>query len=143
MTDPPQLRVRKLTESAQLPQRATALSAGADLYSDGEVHIAAWSRAIVPTGISIGLPESTYGRIAPRSGLAVRGLDVAAGVVDADYRGEVKVLLVNNSQNPFTVMPGMRVAQLIVERMEPCVVIEVPALDATDRGAGGFGSSGE
>jgi deoxyuridine 5'-triphosphate nucleotidohydrolase len=143
-TNPQQIRVKKLTPTAQLPKRATALSAGADLYSDGEdVLISPWTRALISTGVSIALPEASYGRVAPRSGLAVRGLDIAAGVIDCDYRGEVKVLLVNNSPHPFTVTPGLRIAQLIVERMEPCGVQEVPALDATDRGAHGFGSTGE
>merc|ERR1719440_795914 len=89
------------------------------------------------------IPEGLYGRVAPRSGLAVKkGLDVGAGVVDADYRGNVGVVLFNYTDEDFTAEPGMRIAQLVLTRIETPEVQEVQDLDATQRGAGGFGSTG-
>ena len=137
------LKVTKLNENAQLPVRGSSAAAGFDLYScDGQV-ILPGRRGVIPTGISIGLPEGTYGRIAPRSGLAVKnGIHVGAGVVDPDYTGEVKVLLYNFDDKPFVVKPGYRVAQLILEKYHSCEVEEVATLEETERGENGFGSTG-
>ena len=102
-------------------------------------------RAMVPTGLFIALPEGTEAQVRPRSGLAAKfGISVlnSPGTIDADYRGEVKVILVNLSNEPFTVNPGERIAQMVVARYEKVEWDEVEVLDETDRGAGGFGSTG-
>ena len=96
----------------------------------------------MPTGIKVKLPTSTYGRIAPRSGLSLKGIDVAAEVIDRDYRGEVRVVLVNNSHIPLKVNIGDRIAQLIVERIATVEVETVDSLESTQRGEGAFGSTG-
>jgi deoxyuridine 5'-triphosphate nucleotidohydrolase len=107
------------------------------------VEIPAGGRALVKTGIAISLPSGYYGRVAPRSGLAVKnGIDVGAGVIDSDYRGEVGVLLFNFGSEVFRAEAGTRVAQLIVEPMVLVQPVEVSDLDDTQRGAGGFGSTG-
>ena len=100
---------------------------------------------MVPTGLFIALPDGTEAQVRPRSGLAAKfGISVlnAPGTVDADYRGEIKVILVNLSNEPFTVNPGERIAQMVVARYEKVEWDEVEVLDETDRGAGGFGSTG-
>jgi dUTP pyrophosphatase len=104
-------------------------------------------RVVIPTGWKMHLPEGVYGRIAPRSGLAVRlGLDVGAGVIDPDYRGEVGVVLFNHGQNTVTIMPGDRIAQLVLEQVRIVPVTEVESVSssasASERGEGGFGSTG-
>ncbi len=138
--------VVRVTYNAVLPVRATPGAAGHDLCSGEaeDVEIAPGTRALVDTGLIVSVPHGTYGRIAPRSGLSVRGVDVGAGVVDADYRGHVKVLLINNGALPLVVSPGQRIAQLVLERIETPRLLEVPhaALTYTVRGAGGFGSTG-
>ena len=111
------LNVSKLVPHAILPARATDGAAGYDLYSADNYVILSGHRVVVSTGIALQLPPGTYGRIAPRSGLAVKhGLGVLAGVVDPDYRGEIKVVLLNTDvRNPFVIKPGYRIAQLILE----------------------------
>ncbi|RWR93859.1 deoxyuridine 5'-triphosphate nucleotidohydrolase [Cinnamomum micranthum f. kanehirae] len=137
------LRVKKLSENAVLPSRGSPLSAGYDLSSATAVTVAARGKALVPTDLSIGIPEGTYARIAPRSGLAWKhSIDVGAGVIDADYRGPVGVILFNYSDEAFEVKPGDRIAQLILEKIVTPEVLEVDDLDSTVRGAGGFGSTG-
>lgn len=142
------LKVLKLRPTAQLPTRGTPRAAGLDLYADLPEAIvipAQGGRALVGTGLSIALPEGHEGQVRPRSGLALKhGVTVlnTPGTVDEDYRGEVSVLLVNFGAEPFTVSSGMRIAQLVVARYEPVVPIEVASLDATERGAGGYGSTG-
>ena len=126
-----------------LPGYATPGAAGADLRTAEEVTLAPGARAAVPTGIRLALPEGHVGLIWPRSGLAVRhGLDTLAGVVDADYRGEVKVVLVNHGAEPVHLEKGERIAQLLVQRVERVDFTRAAALDGTARGDGGFGSSG-
>ncbi|XP_077247599.1 deoxyuridine 5'-triphosphate nucleotidohydrolase-like [Tasmannia lanceolata] len=137
------LRVKKLSENAILPSRASSLSAGYDLSSATATVVPARGKALIPTDLSISIPEGTYARIAPRSGLAWKNsIDVAAGVVDADYRGPVGVILFNHSDIDFEVKPGDRIAQLIIERIMTPEVLEVDGLDSTVRGEGGFGSTG-
>ena len=100
-------------------------------------------KALVPTDLSIAIPLGTYARIAPRSGLAWKNsIDVGAGVVDYDYRAGIGVILFNHSDSEFTIATGDRIAQLILEKIEIADVVEVDSLDSTDRGAGGFGSTG-
>ena len=140
-----QLLVTRLTPNAIVPARGTAGAAGYDLYSADGYVVLPGNRVVVSTGITAQFPPGTYGRIAPRSGLAVKhGLDTLAGVVDPDYTGEIKVVLVNTDQRvPFIIKPGYRIAQLILEKYEPAEVVEVDApVNTSDRGADGFGSTG-
>jgi dUTP pyrophosphatase len=130
-----------------LPDYATAAAAGADLLAaiDQDVELAPLERKIVPTGISIALPVGFEAQVRPRSGLAAKnGVTVAnaPGTVDADYRGEIGVILINLSKEPFRISRGMRIAQLVVARHARAVWREVSELDQTARGAGGFGSTG-
>ncbi|KAK8256360.1 dUTP pyrophosphatase [Phyllosticta capitalensis] len=137
------LQVQLVSKTAQLPKKGSAFAAGYDLFSSEAVTIPKRGRGLVPTGIRIALPAGTYGRIAPRSGLAAKhGIDTLAGVIDADYRGDVGVLLANLSDEDFEVKPGDRIAQLVVERIALPEVVAVEQLDETVRGAGGFGSTG-
>ncbi|KAH0608902.1 uncharacterized protein H6S33_001130 [Morchella sextelata] len=132
------LLVKKLSPKAQLPTRGSAFAAGSHATI-----IPARGKALVDTDISIAVPAGTYGRIAPRSGLASKNfIDVGAGVIDADYRGQVKVLLFNHSDSDFEVKEGDRVAQLVLERIYTPEVEEVQDLEESVRGAGGFGSTG-
>jgi dUTP pyrophosphatase len=130
-----------------LPEYKTALSAGMDLYAAVEkpVVLAPGARAMVPTGIRIALPEGTEAQVRPRSGLAARhgiGMVNSPGTIDADYRGEIKVLLINLGDEDFTINRGDRVAQLIVAPIIRAVWRETAALEETERGAGGFGHTG-
>jgi len=130
-----------------LPDYATAAAAGADLLAaiDQDIDLAPLERKIVPTGISIALPVGFEAQVRPRSGLAAKnGVTVvnAPGTVDADYRGEIGVILINLSKEPFRISRGMRIAQLVVARHARAVWREVSELDRTARGAGGFGSTG-
>ena len=136
------LLVKKLAEHATVPTRATPGSAGFDLSSVEQLTIPSKERAAVRTGISITLPPGTYGRVAPRSGIAYRfGIDVLAGVIDADYREEILVILYNSGNQDFVVEKGHRIAQLIVEKIEIPDVKVVLQLSETAR-QGGFGSTG-
>ena len=130
-----------------LPRYQTALSAGMDLRANltEALVLEPLARALVPTGLFIALPPGAEAQVRPRSGLAARsGITVlnSPGTVDADYRGELKVILVNLSREPFTVEPGERIAQLVVARHEQVEWEPAEVLDDTDRGAGGFGSTG-
>ena len=137
------LPVQLLSKTARLPKKGSDHSAGYDLYSSEKIVIPAKNKALVSLGISMAIPLGCYGRIAPRSGLAVRNfIDVGAGVVDSDYRGEVKVLLFNFGTEDFTVNEGDRIAQLIIEKIALTSIMQVDTLDQTQRGHGGFGSTG-
>lgn len=131
-----------------LPAYATEASAGMDLRADlkEEVVLGPLERAMVPTGLHIELPAGFEAQIRPRSGLAAKhGISIvnAPGTVDADYRGEIKVVLVNLSNEPFTVVPGERIAQMVVARHEKVEWEQVEVLEESTRGAGGFGSTGK
>lgn len=133
----------RLCESAVPPSRASIGAAGYDLCASHYVEVKARDRALVPTGLRIAIPSGYYGRIAPRSGLAItQGLDVGAGVIDEDYRGEVFVLLFNHGSENYLVSPGQRIAQLIIQKIAIPDIQEVDSLDCTERGYGGFGSTG-
>lgn len=139
------LRVCALGDAARIPARASAQAAGYDLSSAADVVVPARGRVLVPLQIALAVPSGHYARIAPRSGLACRGIDVGAGVVDEDYRGEVRVLLINGTDADFAVSRGDRVAQLVLERIStvPVEVVDtVSELSCTARGARGFGSTG-
>ncbi|XP_076882000.1 deoxyuridine 5'-triphosphate nucleotidohydrolase-like [Bidens hawaiensis] len=139
----PVFKVKKLSEKAVLPSRGSSLAAGYDLSSAIETKVPARGKALVATDLSIAVPQGTYARIAPRSGLAWKhSIDVGAGVIDADYRGPVGVILFNYSDVDFEVKAGDRIAQLIIEKIITPEVVEVDDLDSTVRGAGGFGSTG-
>jgi deoxyuridine 5'-triphosphate nucleotidohydrolase len=140
----PPIKIKKLHAEARLPQRGTAFSAGADLYCLEAFTLAPGERKLVPTGLVIEIPSGFYGRVAPRSGLAVRhGIDVLAGVIDADYRAEVKVPLINFGQEPVSFNAGERIAQLIIEQAAMCDYVWSEDLSDTSRGEGGFGSTGQ
>ncbi len=145
-----EVRIRRLPEGAdlELPQPATPHSARFDLRArvDGEQVLAPGERALLPTGIAIELPPGYEGQVRPRSGLALRhGLALvnAPGTIDADYRGEIAVILVNLGDEPVSIRRGDRIAQLVVQRLPRVVFREVDELGATVRGAGGFGHTGE
>ena len=137
------LNFKRLHPEARLPARGSAGAAGLDLCAVERVTIEPGGRAAVRTGLAVAIPRGFYGRVAPRSGLAVRhGLDVLAGVIDSDYRGEILCALVNLGREPFEVEPGARVAQLIVEAISTPEPAWAEDLEETARGAGGFGSTG-
>ena len=142
------VKVNIVNRSGQpLPAYATPLSAGMDLRAclESPVTLAPLQRALVPTGLYLALPEGFEAQVRPRSGLAVKhGLTVlnTPGTIDADYRGEVKVILVNLSDTPFEIVPGERIAQMVVARHERVEWEAVDVLDETERGVGGFGSTG-
>lgn len=143
LTSSRRMQVRKLVPEASLPNRGSEHAAGFDLAAAHSVCVPARGKAIVKTGLSIAIPEGTYARIAPRSGLAAkRMIHVGAGVVDADYRGEVGVVLFNHGPEVFEVAAGDRVAQLILEKIVMLQCQEVESLEETQRGAAGFGSTG-
>ena len=136
------VRVKKLSAEARVPMKGTARAAGHDLYANEGTDVPARGQAIVGTGIAIGLPHDTYGRIAPRSSLAVKHrLMTNAGVIDSDYRGEVKVVLANLGDQPYRVEKGDLIAQLIIKKFDNRELQEVTQLDDTERGDQGFGSS--
>jgi dUTP pyrophosphatase len=146
-----EVRIMRLAHGRDLalPSYQSALAAGMDLLAavpaDVPLVIAPGARVLVPTGIAIALPEGTEGQVRPRSGLAVRhGLTVlnAPGTIDADYRGEVQVLLVNLGGESVKISRGMRIAQLVIAVVTCAAVREVTSLDETSRGGGGFGSTG-
>lgn len=130
-----------------LPSYATKQSAGFDIKANVEepVILKPLERRIIPTGLFIALPEGYEAQVRPRSGLAAKhGITVlnAPGTIDADYRGEVGVILINLSNEPFTVNPGERIAQMVIARYEQAEWNQVQSLDQTERGEGGFGSTG-
>jgi dUTP pyrophosphatase len=126
-----------------LPEYASPGAAGADLRASEAVEIVPGARAAVPTGVRLQIPPGHVGLVWPRSGLAVRhGIDTLAGVIDSDYRGELRVVLVNHGDTPFRVAPGDRVAQLLLQRVERAAFTAAPSIDDTDRGGSGFGSTG-
>lgn len=145
------VRIMRLPHAADLPPPAyqSALAAGFDLVAaiaaDAPVEIAPGGRAMIPTGIAIALPPGNEGQIRPRSGLAIRhGVTVlnAPGTIDADYRGEIQVILVNLGADPFVIRRGMRIAQMVIAPIRQARLVELSDLNATSRAAGGFGSTG-
>lgn len=140
---PAKLLVKKISEFATLPTKGSKLAAGYDLYAAHDHIIKARGKEMVKTDLQIALPSGTYGRVAPRSGLAWKhSIDVGAGVIDQDYRGPLNVILFNFGDQDFEVKRGDRVAQLICEKIEYTDIEEATDLDNTDRGANGFGSTG-
>ncbi|HKM88224.1 MAG TPA: dUTP diphosphatase [Xanthobacteraceae bacterium] len=146
-----EVRIVRLPHAADLPlpQYQSALAAGLDLIAavpaDAAVEIAPGGRVMIPTGVAIALPRGSEGQIRPRSGLAARyGVTVlnAPGTIDADYRGEIQVILVNIGSETFIVRRGMRIAQLVIASIQHAKLVEWSSLDSTERAAGGLGSTG-
>jgi dUTP pyrophosphatase len=150
MSEPLTVRLRRVRTHAEplpLPRYQTAQAAGLDLMADidGERTLGSLERLSVPTGLAIALPPGYEGQVRPRSGLALRhGITLlnSPGTIDADYRGEVQVILVNLSHEPFVLRRGDRVAQLVIAPVQQAQLEEVTLLEETARGAGGFGSTG-
>lgn len=145
-----EIRVMRLPEADDLPllEQATSHSSGFDLRArvDGTLSLAPGERALVPSGIAVALPPGYEGQVRPRSGLALRhGLTLlnSPGTIDADYRGEVGVVVVNLGREPVRIERGDRIAQLVIQRVPAVRVSEVERLPETDRGDGGFGHTGE
>ena len=140
-----ELPVKRLRDDAVVPARAYAGDAGLDLAACDRVELAPGARALVPTGLAVAIPEGHAGFVQPRSGLASRhGITIVntPGLVDSGYRGELKVVLLNtDAEEPFTVEPGMRIAQLVVVPLPEVELVEVDELPASERGVRGFGSS--
>ena len=129
--------------NAKLPVRSSSGSAGYDLAAAETAVIPAHGKCLVKTGLAIAMPPGCYGRVAPRSGLAVKKfIDVGAGVIDSDYRGELGVVLFNFSNEDFCINMGDRIAQLVFEKIKTPEIKEVTELEGTDRGSKGYGSSG-
>lgn len=129
---------------AVVPERKNSDDAGYDLTSVEDVEIPAYGRALVSTGLKVLLPPCTYGRVAPRSGMSVKGTSVGAGVIDRSYKGIIKVLIFNHTNESFLITTGDRVAQLVLEviKTPPTKVITEEDLGTSTRGEGGFGSTG-
>ena len=143
------LKIKKLRDDAKVPNRATSGSAGLDLCAsiDKPITLEGGDTAVIPTGIAIALPSADYGAfVFPRSGIAVKhgiGLLNSVGVIDSDYRGEIMVGVINQINTPYTIQPGERIAQMVIMPVSMMPVEEVTELDETQRGAGGFGSTGK
>lgn len=137
------LKVKLTHPEAQMPSRGSIASAGLDLYACEGYRLSPGERKLIHTGVEMAIPIGFYGRIAPRSGLALKhGIDTLAGVIDADYRGEVNVILINLGTQNFIVKSGDRIAQIIIEAILTPEVVKVDDLDITLRGVGGYGSTG-
>ena len=143
------LKIKKLRENAKIPFRATPGSAGMDLYAciDEPVTLGPGEKAVIPTGIAIALPGPELGAfIFARSGLAIKhgiGLLNSVGVIDSDYRGEICIGVINQLQEAYTITPDERIAQMVIMPVSLISPVEVDELDETERGAGGFGSTGK
>ena len=142
-TTPDVLRFKQLDSRAVLPRRGSTLAAGLDVCSIEELNIEPKQRVMARTGLAVAIPPGFYGRIAPRSGLASKnGLDVLAGVIDSDYRGEVCCVIYNTGDEAINLPAGSKICQLIVEHIITPEAAWATELDDTARGAGGFGSTG-
>lgn len=143
-----QLKIKKVRENAKIPTRATVGSAGMDLYAciDEPITLNGGDKAVIPTGIAIGLDSPEYAAfVYARSGLAIKhGISLlnSVGVIDSDYRGEICVGVINQLKEPYTIEPFERIAQMVIQPVALPELVEVDDLDETDRGAGGFGSTG-
>ena len=145
MSTPMTVKVLRTDPAAQLPAYAHPGDAGMDVRSVEDLTLAPGARALVRTGLVLMLPPHAEAQVRPRSGLALKhGITVlnTPGTIDAGYRGEVGVILVNLGAEPFTVEKGMKIAQIVVSPVAQAEIVEVSAVDMTDRGAGGFGSTG-
>jgi len=140
------MKIKRLSPLAILPTRGTPDAAGLDLhyYGHGVLVIHPGRRQLAPTGIAMAIPQGCWGEIKPRSGLALRqGIDVMAGVIDCDYRGEIHALLLNTGTEPVEIHPNNRIAQIVIQSYENPICEEVDELDETPRGENGYGSTGK
>ena len=137
-----ELKVKKINKEAKLPVYGHKGDAGLDLFSFVECVLAAGETRPIPTGIQVAVPEGQVGLIWDKSGISLKGVHRLAGVIDAGYRGEVRVVMVNLGREPFIINEGMKIAQLLVQPVQEVRVIEVEELDDTSRGDKGFGSTG-
>ncbi len=135
------LKIKLLNENATIPKRGSEGAAGYDLCSSEDIEVGPHSQALIPTGISIEMPDGVYGRIAPRSGLSLKHTITSAGVIDPDYRGEIKIVFFNLSEYPINIKTENRIAQLILENYTIAPIL-VTDLSATERSDAGFGSTG-
>ncbi len=141
------VRIKYLSERAVAPRYMTDLAAGMDLFAspDEPITLAPGERALVPTGIALAIPSGFEGQVRPRSGLALRkgvALVNSPGTIDADYRGEIGIIVINHGCDPVVINPGERIAQLVIAPVSRAELLLVDDLDATPRGAGGFGHTG-
>ncbi len=141
------VQVRRLSTSAILPRYMTDLAAGVDLHAAlaADVTLSPGERTLVPTGLALAIPAGFEGQVRPRSGLALKkgvSLVNSPGTIDADYRGEVGIIIINHGQEAVTIAPGERIAQLIIAPVVRAEFVEMEELDATRRNAGGFGHTG-
>lgn len=138
------IHIKLLSDLAKTPTQGTQFSAGYDLYAAEEVVVPRLGRKLIKTNVSMAIPMNHYGRIAPRSGLAYKnGIDVLAGVIDSDYRGDIGVILYNTDNNlDFTVKVGDKIAQIIIESCSTINFVKTENLPATKRGEGGYGHTG-
>jgi dUTP pyrophosphatase len=137
------LSFEKLDPNAVLPTRGSRSAAGLDLYSIEAIILNPNERQLIRTGLAVAIPEGFYGRVAPRSGLAIKkGLDVLAGVIDSDYRGEIGCLLHNVGEERINLPAQSKICQLIIEKIVTPTAVWANNLSETDRGSGGFGSTG-
>lgn len=140
------LTIKRLDKDVELPQYAYPGDAGLDLRSNADLFLKPFERKLIPTGLAIAIPEGYAGFVQPRSGLALKqGLSFpnTPGLIDSHYRGELKVVAINlDPQNPILINKGDRIAQLVIQEVPVVNLVEVKELDETDRGSGGFGSSG-
>ena len=138
-----QVKIKKLDPGAKVPCYACLGDAGMDFYSNEEVVLAPNERKLISTGVSMAIPEGFVGLVWDKSGLAAKhGLKTMAGVIDSGYRGEVRILVHNLSQNDYVVGKGSKIAQMLIQAVEQKEIVEVEELSETERGTGGFGSTG-
>jgi dUTP pyrophosphatase len=137
------MRIKRIHKDATIPTKGSDGAAGYDLYSTEDYKLCVGERKLFKTGLQIEIPSGLYGRIAPRSGLAYKhGIDVLAGVIDSDYRGDIGVILINFGNEAFEVKTRDRIAQLIFESYDDTIFMEEGKLSESDRGEGGYGSTG-
>lgn len=137
-----EIKIKKITPEAKAPAYAHPGDAGMDLFSCADMSLAPGETKPVPTGIQMAIPQGYVGLVWDKSGISLKGVHRLAGVVDAGYRGEVRVVMVNLGTEPFEIKPGMKIAQMLIQPVEAPTIVESDTLDDTSRGAGGFGSTG-
>jgi dUTP pyrophosphatase len=138
------MKIKKLTDTSVIPSKERVSDAGYDLYADQSLEIPAGTRALVSTGIAMEIPYSAVGLIWPRSGLsAKKGIDILAGVIDCEYRGEIKVCMLNTSETSVVISKGDKIAQILIQPVYNLELTEVDELSETSRQDKGFGSSGQ
>lgn len=134
--------IKRLNETAIVPQYQTSGASGLDLHASASVVVLPGRTRVVSTGIALAIPSGYEGQIRPRSGLARNGIVAQLGTIDSDYRGEIGVILHNNSSESYSVQAGDRIAQMVIHKVERVALRTVPVLSPTSRGEGGFGSTG-